>query len=54
MPRDTSVGILTGLVFVTLFLVMIASLSAVGEHIRRPFHGPAQTYDLAGSSRPAK
>jgi len=54
MPEDNSVGILTGLVFVAVFLVMLATLSGVSNHIHRTFYGPAPHFVLAGESRPAK
>jgi hypothetical protein len=50
MAQDNSVGILTGLIFVALFLLMIASM----QGLPRFMGAPPGAYDLAGSSRPAK
>jgi hypothetical protein len=50
MPQDNSFGILTGLIFVALFLVMIASIHGAARFMEAP---PA-AYELAGSSRPAR
>lgn len=50
MQREDSTGIITGLVFVTLFLIMLASVGEVAKFI----NPPSDAYELAGSSRPAK
>jgi hypothetical protein len=50
MPQDHSAGILTGLIFVALFLVMIASIHGAMKFMDA---APA-AYELAGSSRPVK
>jgi len=50
MPKDNSIGILTGLIFVALFLVMIASIHGVTKFMAA---APA-AYELAGSSRPVR
>ncbi len=50
MPQDSSVGILTGLIFVALFLLMIASMHGAAKFVA----APPGAYELAGSSRPAR
>jgi hypothetical protein len=50
MPQDNSVGVLTGLIFVALFLVMIASIHGAAKFME----APPGAYEVAGSSRPAK
>jgi uncharacterized transporter YbjL len=50
MPQDNTVGIVTGLIFVALFLVMIASIHGVAKFMQAPQPG---AYELAGSSDPA-
>ena len=50
MPQDNTVGIVTGLIFVALFLVMIASIRGVTKFMHAP---PPDAYELAGSSDPA-
>lgn len=49
MPQDNSVGILTGLIFVALFLLMIASIHGAEKLVR----APPGSYEFAGSSTPA-
>jgi len=50
MPQNNSVGILAGLAFVALFLVMISSIHSVA----RLMLAPPSSYELAGGSTPAK
>jgi len=50
MPQDNSAGILTGLIFVAVFLVMIASIHSATRFMDA---APA-AYELSGSSRPLK
>jgi hypothetical protein len=50
MSQDRSVGIVTGLVFVALFLLMLATFHGVASHMSPPM----ASYELAGTSRPAK
>jgi len=50
MQQDNSAGIVTGLVFVTVFLIILASFGATAKFI----NAPSGAYELAGSSRPAK
>jgi len=50
MPRKGSVGIVAGLAFVALFLVMIASISSVAKFTQ----APPSSYELAGNSKPVK
>jgi hypothetical protein len=50
MQQDNSAGIVTGLVFVTVFLIILASFGAMAKFI----NAPSGAYELAGSSRPAK
>jgi hypothetical protein len=50
MAQDNSLGVLTGLIFVALFLLMIASMQGVARFVE---DSPA-AYDLAGSARPAR
>jgi len=49
MPQDNSVGVLTGLIFVALFLVVIASIHGAAKFLA----APAAIYELAGVSKPA-
>ena len=50
MSKENTVGLLTGLVFVTLFVLMLMSFNSVAGYMQRPSSG----YELAGSSRPAR
>jgi len=50
MPQDQLVGILTGLLFVALFLLMLATFHGFADNMRPPINA----YELAGASRPAK
>jgi len=50
IAQDNSLGILTGLIFVALFLLMIASMQRVAKFVN---DSPA-AYELAGTSRPAR
>jgi hypothetical protein len=51
MRQDRSVGIVTGLIFVALFLLMLVSFHGVAGNVHLPM---GNSYELAGSSRPAK
>jgi len=48
MPKKNSVGMVAGLAFVALFLVMIASIQGVAKFTQ----APAKAYALAGNSKP--
>ena len=50
MSQDRSVGIVTGLVFVAVFLLMLASFHGVASYVRPP----SGSYELAGTTRPAE
>ena len=50
MAQDNSLGILTGLIFVALFLLMIASMQSVARFVEV---SPV-AHDLAGSPRPPR
>ena len=50
MSRQDTIGILTGLVFVTVFLTMIACFHGLANVMQ----APPNAYELAGSSRSAK
>ena len=55
MPKSNAVGIITGLVFVTVFLVMLATFGQMSKVVQGPFAAPSTDgYDLAGTSRPIK
>jgi hypothetical protein len=55
MPKSNAVGIITGLAFVTIFLVMLATFGQMSKVVQGPFVAPSgDGYDLAGSSRPIK
>jgi hypothetical protein len=47
MPQDRPVGVVTGLVFVALFLLMLATMHSVAGFVRPP----TGSYELAGNSR---
>jgi len=51
MPQDNPIGILTGLAFVGIFLVMIASCGGVAKLVQAP---AAPGYELTGSSTPVQ
>ena len=50
MPQRNSLGIITWLALVGLLLIIIASFDRVARHVQ----APASSYELAGSSRPAR
>jgi hypothetical protein len=50
MPKKNAAGIVAGLAFVALFLVMIATIQSVAKLTQ----APAGAYELAGSSKPAR
>jgi len=55
MPKSNAVGIMTGLVFVTIFLMMLATFGQMSKVMQGPFVAPSgDGYELAGSSRPVK
>ena len=55
MRQNNSLAVVSGLVFVAVFLVMIVSVSQVSKAVQHPFGPPAATgYDLAGSSQPVR
>jgi len=55
MPKSNTVGIITGLVFVTIFLVMLVTFGQMTKVVQGPFVAPTgDGYELAGSSRPVK
>src|SRR4029079_9310666 len=51
MPRGNSVGVVSGLLLVTVLLVMIGSFRRVAAVMHGP--APIAAFELAGSSRPA-
>ena len=55
MTKSNAVGIITGFVFVTVFLMMLATFGQMSKVVQGPFAAPSPDgYDLAGSSRPVK
>ena len=50
MPQNNPVGLLTGLAFIALFLAMIASIHGMAKFMQ----APPVSFELAGSSKPAK
>ena len=53
MPQGNALGIVTGLVFVTIFLVMLVTFGHVSKVVQGPFGPPsADGFELAGTSRP--
>ena len=54
MPKSNAIGIITGLVFVIIFLGMLATFGQMSKIVQGPFAAPSTDgYELAGSSRPA-
>ncbi len=51
MPSDNSLGFLTGLVFVAVFLAMVGSCGYLAKYMQGPL-GPSVSYELSGNSRP--
>ena len=55
MLRSNTFGIITGLVFVTVFLMLLATFGQTSKVVEGPFAAPSTDgYELAGSSRPVK
>jgi hypothetical protein len=54
MPQSNSLGIITGLILVGALVIMIASFDSVARHVQGPLQGSPASYELAGSSRPAR
>jgi len=55
MPQNNKLGVVTGLMFVVVFLVMLATFGLMSKVVQGPFAAPsADGYELAGSSRPAE
>jgi Na+-transporting methylmalonyl-CoA/oxaloacetate decarboxylase gamma subunit len=55
MPNSNTGGIITGLVFVTVFLMLLATFGQMSKVVQGPFAAPSPDgYELAGSSRPVK
>ena len=55
MPKSNAAGIIMGLAFVTIFLVMLATFGQMSKVVQGPFVTPTgEGYDLAGNSRPIK
>ena len=52
MASNNSLGVLTGLAFVAVFLAMIGTCGYLAKYMQGPLGPP--NYELAGSSRPLK
>ena len=44
MPKSNAVGIITGLVFVTVFLVMLATFGQMSKVVQGPFAAPSTAF----------
>ena len=54
MPKSNVPGIIMGLVFVAVFLVMLATFGQMSKVVQGPFAAPlSDPYEFAGGSRPA-
>ncbi len=52
MPQGNSLGVVTGLAFVAIFLVMLVTFGQVSKSVHGPFSPSVDAYELAGTARP--
>ena len=54
MPQNNSLGVVTGLAFVAIFLVMLVTFGQVSKSVHGPFSPSGDVYELAGAARPVR
>ena len=54
MQQGNSLGVVTGLAFVAIFLVMLVTFGQVSKSVHGPFSPPGDFYELPGAARPLR